>query len=122
MPDKFVPVDTTGISPYFLASRPLIYRFALNYTETQREILKKFTDVREMGKYFDSQDLLGKFTDFAARNGVKKDPEGLKISGKIIHTQLKAYIARNILDNRGFYPIWEEIDTTLKYAIDYLNN
>ncbi len=122
MPDKFVPVDTTGISPYFLASRPLIYRFALNYTETQREILKKFTDVREMGKYFDSQDLLGKFTDFAARNGVKKDPEGLKISGKIIHTQLKAYIARNILDNRGFYPIWEEIDTTLRYAIDYLNN
>jgi carboxyl-terminal processing protease len=36
--------------------------------------------------------------------------------------QIKAYIARNIIDNKGFYPIWEEIDTTLKYAIDYLKN
>jgi carboxyl-terminal processing protease len=52
--------------------------------------------------------------------GVKADPEGLRISGKIIHTQIKAYIARNILDNKGFYPIWEQIDTTLKYAIKYL--
>ena len=29
MPDVFVPVDTTGRSSYFLAVRPLIYRFAL---------------------------------------------------------------------------------------------
>ena len=51
---------------------------------------------------------------------IKPDPEGLRISGRIIHTQIKAYIARNILDNKGFYPIWEKIDTTLKYAIAYL--
>ena len=122
MPDKFVPVDTSGISPYFVAVRPLIYRFSLNYTETQRETLKKYTDARGIEKYLNNQNLLQKFTDFAARNGVKKDPEGLKISSEIIDTQLKAYIARNILDNRGFYPIWEQIDTTLKYAIKYLEN
>jgi len=29
-------------------------------------------------------------------------------------------VARNILDNKGFYPIWESIDTTLLYAIDFL--
>jgi hypothetical protein len=28
MPDRFVPVDTTGISRYFMEVRPLIYRFA----------------------------------------------------------------------------------------------
>lgn len=122
MPDKFVPVDTSGISPYFMAVRPLIYRFSLNYTETQREILKKYTDVRGIEKYLDNQGLLQKFTDFGVKNGVSKDPEGLRISGSIIDTQLKAYIARNILDNKGFYPIWEEIDTTLKYAIQYLDN
>ncbi len=122
MPDKFVPVDTSGISPYFVAVRPLIYRFSLNYTETQRETLKKYTDARGIEKYLNNQNLLQKFTDFAARNGVKRDPEGLKISSEIIDTQLKAYIARNILDNKGFYPIWEQIDTTLKYAIKYLEN
>jgi carboxyl-terminal processing protease len=120
MPDKFVPVDTTGISPYFLKVRSYIYRFALKYTEGNRELLKKFTEPGEIEKFLDKQTLLDQFVKYAEANGIKSDPAELKISGKIIHTQLKAYIARNILDNKGFYPIWEKIDTTLKYAIEYL--
>jgi carboxyl-terminal processing protease len=121
MPDKFVPVDTSGVSPYFVKVRSFIYRFALKYTENNRETLKKYNDPAEMEKYLDKQALLDQFVRFAAANGVKEDLSGLKTSGTIIHTQLKAYIARNILDNKGFYPIWEHIDTTLKYAIDFLN-
>jgi carboxyl-terminal processing protease len=120
MPDKFVPVDTSGVSPYFLKIRSYIYRFALKYTENNRELLKKYTETGEMEKYLDKQALLDQFVQFASANGIKKDPVGIKISGEIIHTQIEAYIARNILDNKGFYPIWERIDTTLKYAIDYL--
>jgi carboxyl-terminal processing protease len=73
-----------------------------------------------MEKFLDKQSLLDKFVQYAGANSIKKDPTGLKISGNIIHTQIKAYIARNILDNKGFYPIWEKIDTTLKYAINFL--
>ena len=120
MPDKFVPVDTSGVSPYFLKVRSFIYKFALKFTENHREVLKKYIEPGEMNKYLDKQALLDQFVQFAATNGIKKDPAGLKTSGAIIHTQLKAYIARNILDNKGFYPIWEQIDTTLKYAIDFL--
>jgi carboxyl-terminal processing protease len=120
MPDKFVPVDTSGVSRYFIKVRPLIYRFALKYTENNRELLKKFTGLVEIGRFLDKQALTDKFVQYAAANGIKKDPKGLEISGDIIHTQIKAYIARNILDNKGFYPIWEKIDTTLKYAIDFL--
>jgi carboxyl-terminal processing protease len=121
MPDNFVPVDTTGVSSYFMKVRSQIYRFSLNYTEKNRELLKKYTEADEMVKFLDKQALLDQFVQFASVNGIKKDDEGLKTSGKIIHTQIKAYIARNILDNKGFYPIWENIDTTLKYAIEYLN-
>jgi carboxyl-terminal processing protease len=120
MPDKFVPVDTSGVSPYFIKARSFIYRFALKYTENNREILKKYTEEEEMKKYLDKQALLDQFVQFAASQGLKKDPAGLKISGNIIHVQIEAYIARNILDNKAFYPIWEQIDTTLKYAIDFL--
>ena len=120
MPDKFVPVDTSGVSPYFLKVRSYIYRFALKYTENNRELLKKYTESGEMEKFLDKQALLDQFVQFAAKNGIKKDPAGIKISGYIIHTQIKAYVARNILDNKGFYPVWEQIDTTLKYAIDFL--
>jgi carboxyl-terminal processing protease len=115
-----VPVDTSGVSPYFIKARSYIYRFALKYTETNREILKKYTEVGEMEKYLDKQALLDQFVQYASSNGIKYDPKGLKISGNIIHTQIEAYIARNILDNKGFYPVWEKIDTTLKYAIEYL--
>lgn len=121
MPDIFVPVDTSGRSTYFLAVRPLIYRFALKYTEVNRETLKRYTEAGEMEKYLDRQALLDQFTDFAEKSGVRKNAEGLKISGHVIHTQLKAYIARNILDTKGFYPIWKELDATLKYAIEYLD-
>jgi carboxyl-terminal processing protease len=120
MPDKFVPVDTSGVSPYFVKTRSYIYRFALKYTENNREILKKYTEAGEMEKYLDKQPLIDQFVQYSNANGIKKDPAGLKISGSIIHTQIEAYIARNILDNKGFYPIWEKIDTTLKYAIEFL--
>jgi carboxyl-terminal processing protease len=122
MPDKFVPVDTSGISTYFLKVRPLIYQFALKYTENNRETLKKFTESGELENYLNKQGLLDQFIRYASENKIKTDPEGLKISGDVIHVQLIAYIARNILDNKGFYPIWEQIDTTLKYTIEYLKN
>jgi carboxyl-terminal processing protease len=122
MPDKFVPIDTTGVSAYFMTVRnTLIYRFALKYTESNRETLKKFQGYSELEKYLDSQALLDQFVSYAEANGVRKDPDGIKVSGNIIQTQLKAYIIRNIFDNKGFYPVWEKIDNTLKYAIDYLN-
>ena len=121
MPDKFVPADTSGVSTYFLkVKNTLIYMFALKYTENNRETLKKFTDAASLENYLDEQALLEKFVKYAAANGVPKDPGGLKASGNIIHTQIKAYIGRNILDNKGFYQIYSKLDKTLKYAIDYL--
>jgi carboxyl-terminal processing protease len=122
MPDIFVPVDTSGITPYFVKVRPLIYQFALKYTESNREILKNFTTARELEAYLDKQDLPRKFDDFVIKNKIRPDREAQKISGKIIHVQLKGYIARNLLDNKGAYPIWEQIDPTLKVAINYLED
>ncbi|HPC99258.1 MAG TPA: S41 family peptidase [Bacteroidales bacterium] len=121
VPDIFVPADTSEISRYFLLVRnSLIYRFALNYTEANREKLSIFTDVAELEKYLDRQNLTEQFIQFASENGIKRDEAGIRTSGRIIGIQLKAYIARNTLDNKGFYPIWEKLDTTLKYAIGFL--
>ena len=120
MPDKFVPVDTSGMSSYFMKVRSQIYSFAMKYTENNRSSLKKFMEAGEMEKFLDKQGLLDQFIKYASSNGINKDTEGLKTSGNIISVQIKAYIARNILDNKGFYPIWEQIDTTLRYAIEYL--
>jgi carboxyl-terminal processing protease len=123
MPDLFISADTTGMSMYFMRIRNagLIYRFALRYTDENRNHLLQFETAAEINKYLTDQNLLPKLVSFANENGLKPESEGIITSGEIIITQLHAYIARNIIDNDGFYPIWQGLDTTLKEAIGFLN-
>lgn len=120
MPDYFVPADTTGYSDYFskLIRKRLIYSYALDYADNNRKFLKKFKTGYEFNDYLSKQNILADFVLYAEENGVPKDKEGLKISGKVIETQLKAYIARNIIGEEGFYPIIKDIDNVLLKAVD----
>jgi len=122
MPDIFVPFDTIGLTPYYnqLYNRGLIYRFAFKYTDNNRTKLNQFTNYREISDYLNKQNLLKEFVSYAETNGVKRNIEDIIISEKRILTQLKAYIARNIIDNPGFYPIIQEIDNTLLKAVEIL--
>ncbi len=124
MPDVFVPADTSGLSMYFARVRNsgLIYRYSLSYTEENREKLQEFQTVVEINNFLEKQSVLDKFIPYAKENGVNPDWKDLEESGEIIEIQLRAYIARNILDNKGFYPVWQELDTTLKKAIEYLES
>lgn len=124
MPDIFVPLDTTGVTDYFIAIRNtgLLYRYALKYTEDNRETLRKINELPALSKWLDEQNLLAKFVVYAGQNGVPAKKDQIAVSGNIIAVQLKAYIARNMLDNKGFYPIWQEIDRTLLDALNYSEN
>jgi len=124
MPDVFIPLDTTGISDYFLAIRNsgLLYRYSLKFTEDNRETLRKYNDLPALIGWLDSQNLLSKFITYAGQNGVPARKDQIEISKKVIEVQLKAYIARNMLDNKGFYPVWQEVDKTLLDALSYLEN
>ena len=68
-----------------------------------------------------SQPLLYDFTNFAATKGIKKRPNLINISGKLIESQLQAYIVRNFFDEAGFYPIFLKDDPTLLRAIQIIN-
>lgn len=120
MPDIFVPIDTSDVTEYLMAvrNRGLIYRFALEYTDGHRNNLAGMQSLKEMEDYLIEDKVLSQFSKFAAKNGVPVDNKDIKISQLIIETQLHAYIVRNILDNDGFYPIIEKIDTPLQRAIE----
>lgn len=120
MPDVFIPYDTTGITDYFIKVRSLglIYRFAFDYTDSNRSKLKELKTAKEISDYLDKTDYYREFIQYASKNEVKPDYKDLRISENIIKTQLKAYIARNIIDNEGFYPIIQQIDNTLLKAIE----
>jgi len=120
MPDFFVPVDTTGNSEYFnlLYRKGLIYSYAYAYADEHRDQLAELSTADAFDRYLDRQNILDDFVAFAEEKGVKKDAEGLRASGKIIGTQIKAYIARNIIGEEGFYPIISQIDKTLQRAVE----
>ena len=120
MPDVFVPVDTSGASDYYNKARSLglMYRFAFYYTDIHRSSLDQFTTARDIEGYLDDQDLLPQFITYASEKGVKPDYKDIKTSKEVLQKTIKAYVARNIIDNDGFYPIIADIDQTLKVAID----
>ncbi len=120
MPDYFVPADTTGYSDYFskLIQKRLIYTYSLDYADLHRDQLKKLKTATALEKDLSEKNILVDFVAYAARNGVPKDAEGLRISEKILDVQLKAYIARNIFGEEGFYPIIMQIDNTLLKAVE----
>jgi carboxyl-terminal processing protease len=124
MPDVFVPVDTVGSSEYYnrVRSLGLMYRFAFHFTDLHREALDPFTSVKEIEGYLDSKDLIPQFVQYAKEKGLEPDYEDIGVSRHILEKTIKAYVARNIIDNEGFYPIIADIDHTLQVAIDTISN
>ncbi len=123
MPDYFIPADTTGGSLYFnrLIQLGLIYRFALSYSDENREELSGLETAGQFDDYLSRESIMKKFVSFASGRGINASSADMLRSGDIIEIQIKAYIARNFLDNEGFYPLWEGLDTTLREAIKYLD-
>ena len=123
MPDVFIPRDTTGITEYFsqITRRGLVYRFAFDYSDKNRTTLTRFDNAGKLSEHLDNQSLMAQFIDYAEMEGVNRDDEQIAISRKLLHTQLKAYIARNIIDNDGFYPIISEIDETLQHSVSLIS-
>ena len=124
MPDIFVPVDTVGITPYYNRSRGLglMYRYAFHYTDLHRSELENFKSADEINNFLEEQDIMSDFIKFASEGGLEPDATQIKESERLISIQIKAYIARNVIDNIGFYPIIKELDRTLEMAIDTLSS
>ena len=124
MPDVFVPLDTAGSTPYLnnLIQKGFIYKYAFRYTDEHRKTLAGFKTAEELSGYLEKQGILNDFLSVAEKEwGVKPIPAEIKTSSEIIKIQLFAYIARNILDNEGFYPVISRIDKTLNEAISIAN-
>ncbi len=124
MPDIFVPVDTTGITNYYNKVRALglIYRFAFSYTDKNREAMTGLSSAETISTYLDDQNIGTDFIAYATTKGIKPNSSQFRESEEVILTQIKAYIARNMIDNIGFYPIIRTIDATLEVAIDTLSS
>ena len=124
MPDIFVPLDTTLVSGYYekIRNKGLIFRFAFDYVDKHRDVLKEKDSFGNLKAYLDNKKILNDFVSYASKKGVKPNWPEIREAEKYISVQLKAYIARNVLDNKGFFPIIQEIDQTLQKGIEVMAN
>lgn len=122
MPDIFIPRDTSGITSYFssVVSSGVIYQYALEYSDRNRERFSTFKNYKELYNYLQQQPLLEDFTDYAVTKGIKKRPMLINVSARLIENHLQAYIIRNFFDEAGFYPIFLKDDPSLQKAIKVL--
>ncbi|MFO7617563.1 MAG: S41 family peptidase [Bacteroidales bacterium] len=122
MPDYFVPIDTTGITPLYrrINQINLIYRFALIYADRHREELSAFTSPTDLTDYLETVNILELFKEYARSQGITSGPSAWAVPSPVFRIQLQAYVARNILDNEGFYPIIQELDKALLKALEVL--
>jgi carboxyl-terminal processing protease len=122
MPDIFVPMDTAGYSMGYgkLRDQGLIYKFSFEFTDKYRDQMKAFKDVKSLRQWLAMQNVTSQFIAYAKTHKVELTAKDLRTSYRLLTVELEAYIARNMLDNDGFYPVIQEVDATLQRSINFL--
>lgn len=126
MPDIFVGLDTSLSSRYYdeIRRSGTMNDFTLTYVDENRATLKmQYKDVYAFKKGFVmTDDFVNKFAEYAEKKGTKKNEEGLKTSDRLIRTQLKALIARDLWNTSAYYYIINDINVFLEKALESLDN
>ncbi|MDE6338441.1 MAG: peptidase S41, partial [Muribaculaceae bacterium] len=122
MPDIFVPEDTIGYSSYYLEAlnRGLIQKFAGEFAEKYRPMIKNKT-LAELNRILPRDNmLLNNFVSYAADNGLPARWFYINRSRDLLLNQLKAIIARDLINFNSFIEILNKRDTTIEQAINAL--
>ncbi len=123
MPDVFIPRDTVGITSYYstLVSKGIIYEYAVQYTDQNRERLTKFKDYKSLWNYLKGQPLLEGVVSYAETKNIRRRPLLIDISANLIENVTQAYIIRNIIGDQGFYPVFLDKDPVIAAAVEKIN-
>lgn len=124
MPDIYVPLKSNGKDDYFfsLSGKGLIFQFAFDYTDKNRQAFNKYKTLDSFIKKFKiTNDLFNELVCYAETKGIQENKKIIHQSKQKIQILLKAYIGRNIYDNEGFYPIYHKIDNEFLKAVEVLS-
>ena len=120
IPDIFVAKDTSGITSYYIAviNAGLPQQYALKYVQRNERTLSKVKDYKQLLRLLnDNQALLNDFVTFSSQHGVPARWYYIDQSREFILTDLKAIIARDLLGQDAFYPIFNRTDRTIAAAL-----
>lgn len=118
VPDYFVPLDTIGNSTLLtqIFNTSSIHEFTFEYAHNHKKELQEMGLERFISKYDVSDELLKELLKKSQKNGVQINQKQFEYSKEMLGTYTKAFIARNIWGNEGFYPVINQQDEIVQKA------
>ncbi len=123
MPDIYVPLVDDSTEYYFnrIVNKGLLYQYAFDYTDKHRQQLQRYKTVEAFDKGFAVTDaMFDALVKQAGEKGIKGTEEQRQVARREADILLKAYIARDLFDDEGFYPIYAPMDEVLQRALQEL--
>ncbi len=122
MPDIFVPQDTLGVSSYFTSvlNKGLTIQYTFQYTDSNRETLKKYDTEESLINYLKQQGLIEKFVHYAETKGVKRRNLLIQKSHKLLERSIYGNILYNMLGQEAYIRYFNHTDQTVLKALDLL--
>ncbi|MDW7691982.1 S41 family peptidase [Flammeovirgaceae bacterium SG7u.111] len=119
MPDFFIPQDTSYYSTYLnkLISKNLLREYAYNYAAEHREELTEMGLHKFKQKMYINENIMRDFVAFSASSGVPYNDTQFLISKGYIENYLKAFVARAIWKDEGFYQVYNQFDNEVIEAL-----
>jgi carboxyl-terminal processing protease len=119
MPDVFVPRDTSDLTDYLLElfNKNLIREYTLDYYTNNKSKLQGMTFEQYKSGFDVSDVMLKDLVALGDKSGVKYNEIQFTKSKKFLKANIKAYIARSLYGNTGFYPIINETDEIYMAAL-----
>ncbi len=124
MPDLFIPLDTSGNSDYLneLYYRDIFTLWSLDFNlEEGKQWQKKGYDTFR-STFVVSEKHFVNFSSLARANKVEDDPTGQAQSDKLIRRYMKAFAARVVFGDIGYFPAWNDEDVVVQAALNALSS
>ncbi|MEI6576687.1 MAG: S41 family peptidase [Bacteroidota bacterium] len=122
MPDVYVALDRKDpVRQFFyhINNTATLYQYTFEYTDKQRNALKKFKNFTDFDAGFKVSDAMIKdFMARAAKDSIARNPKLLTLVKPDLEILIKSFISRNLYDDAGFYPLYNQIDKTMITAVE----
>ena len=126
MPDCFVGIDTTHVSPYHrkVIQAGLINRCVYRYLDTHRKALaSRYKKITKFLNEYDDSEVLAELDALAAAEGiVPENADERDAARPYLSTQVRALLARALFDDAAYYRIYNERNAIYQKAIEIIRS
>jgi len=125
MPDVYVPLTNDSSEYYFnkMVNAGIVLQSAFGYSDKHRAEIEKYGDAMRLKKEFTMPD--SEFDNMvrqAEAKGIRGTTADKKTARYKTEVLFKAYVSSNIFGDENFYPVYQDIDETIRVAVETIKN